>query len=228
MHWFIVPEKPRNVTVTWVTDSMMELSWQEPSKPNGKIDGYRIYYMWRNFTEVETVKQPLEHMKFALSGLGKIILNGNIIHLSEFEICINIICMYIFGNVTEAFMEYKVWVKPFTWKNEGESSDPIVVKTDVRGPSPPRIVNVSCLAEDALFIAWQRPTKFYNTIDFFYLDYRSEEWTDFEEITITANAEANEQFVSYSTVIFVFDIVHMASKILKLLHFYDDSMCSQI
>ncbi|ODN00699.1 Tyrosine-protein phosphatase 99A [Orchesella cincta] len=158
----MVPEKPRNVTVTWVTDSMMELSWSEPAKPNGKIEGYRIYYMWRNFTEVETVKQPLEHMKFALSGL-------------------------------EAYTEYKVWVKPFTWKNEGESSDAIVVKTDVRGPSPPRIVNVSCLAEDALFIAWQRPTKFYNSIDFFYIDYRSEEWKDFEEITVTAHQEATEQ-----------------------------------
>lgn len=66
----LVPEKPRNVNVTWVTDSMMELSWQEPAKPNGKIDGYRIYYMWRNFTEVKTVKQPLEHMKFAVSNLG--------------------------------------------------------------------------------------------------------------------------------------------------------------
>ena len=87
-------------------------------------------------------------------------------------------------------------MKAFTWKNEGESSDPIVVRTDVRGPSPPRILNVSCLAEDALFIQWQRPTKYYNTIDFYYIDYRSEEWREFEEIAVSARHELLDQTVS--------------------------------
>ena len=36
-------------------------------------------------------------------------------------------------------MEYKLWLKAFTWKHEGEPSDPIIVQTDVRGPSAPRI-----------------------------------------------------------------------------------------
>lgn len=85
-----------------------------------------------------------------------------------------------------------MWVKPFTWKNEGESSEMIVVKTDVRGPGPPKIVNVSCLAEDALFIAWQRPTTFYNSIDFFYVDYRSELWNEFEEVPIAANGDTEQ------------------------------------
>jgi receptor-type tyrosine-protein phosphatase gamma len=86
-------------------------------------------------------------------------------------------------------------VKAFTWKNEGDSSDAIVVKTDVRGPSPPRIGNVSCQSEDALYIAWHRPTKFYNSIDFYYVDYRSEEWRDFEELTVSAHADQIEHSV---------------------------------
>jgi len=48
----------------------MELSWAPPGKPNGKLEGYRIYYMQNNFTDVVTVKQPVEHMKFALTDLG--------------------------------------------------------------------------------------------------------------------------------------------------------------
>ncbi|CAG7827206.1 unnamed protein product, partial [Allacma fusca] len=47
----------------------MELSWFEPTKPNGKLEGYRIYYMQNNFTDVVTVKETLPHMKFALQDL---------------------------------------------------------------------------------------------------------------------------------------------------------------
>ncbi|CAG7829740.1 unnamed protein product, partial [Allacma fusca] len=94
-----------------------------------------------------------------------------------------------------AFTEYKLWVKAFTWKNEGESSAPIIVKTDVRGPSPPKIVNISCLAEDALFIQWQRPGRFYNSIDFYYVDYRSEEWLDFEEVALPARSPLGDETV---------------------------------
>ncbi|OXA53024.1 Tyrosine-protein phosphatase 99A [Folsomia candida] len=160
-----VPDKPSNLSVAWVTDSMMELSWSEPLKPNGKLEGYRIFYMQNNFTDVVTVKSPTEHMKFALMNLA-------------------------------AYTEYTIWLKAFTWKNEGESSATIVVKTDVRGPFPPRIVNVSCLSEDALYIAWNRPTKFYNTIDFYYVDYRSDQWRDFEELTVNAHADQPDHSIT--------------------------------
>lgn len=103
----------------------------------------------------------------------------------------------MFSLITAAYTEYTIWLKAFTWKNEGESSATIVVKTDVRGPFPPRIVNVSCLSEDALYIAWNRPTKFYNTIDFYYVDYRSDQWRDFEELTVNAHADQPDHSVCY-------------------------------
>lgn len=121
--------------------------------------------MQNNFTDVVTVKNPTEQMKYPLMNL-------------------------------DAFTEYKIWVKAFTWKNEGESSDAIVVKTDVRGPYPPRIVNVSCLSEDALFIQWHRPSKYYHTIDFYYVDYRSEEWREFEEVAVSAHADQTDYSIT--------------------------------
>lgn len=67
-----VPTRPENVSLLWVTDSMMELSWLEPERPNGKLEGFRIYYMQNNFTDVVTTKQTLPHMKFTLENLSKL------------------------------------------------------------------------------------------------------------------------------------------------------------
>jgi receptor-type tyrosine-protein phosphatase gamma len=39
--------------------------------------------------------------------------------------------MALIPTPTEPFTEYKLWVKAFTWKNEGESSDTLEIKTDV-------------------------------------------------------------------------------------------------
>ncbi len=55
---------------------------------------------------------------------------------------------------------------------------------------------MSCQAEDALFIQWQRPTRVQSTIDFYYVDYRRDDWPEFEEITVTAHPDQTEQTVS--------------------------------
>lgn len=61
-----------NLSIHWVTDSKMHLSWADPARPNGKLEGYRIFYMQKNFTDVVTVKPPPPNMTFSLSGLGKV------------------------------------------------------------------------------------------------------------------------------------------------------------
>ncbi len=50
--------------------------------------------------------------------------------------------LLLFFFFTEPFTKYKLWLKAFTWKNEGEPSEPFEIVTDVEGPSAPVITNL--------------------------------------------------------------------------------------
>ena len=65
-----MPSQPVNVSVDEVTDSTIAVSWSQPDNPNGDIKGYRIYFMRKNFTDVQTVRNPEGRQKFVLTDLG--------------------------------------------------------------------------------------------------------------------------------------------------------------
>ncbi|EFX83408.1 hypothetical protein DAPPUDRAFT_48090, partial [Daphnia pulex] len=154
----LVPGKPLNVSIGEVNDSTIALSWSEPENPNGLIKGYRIYFMRKNFTDVQTVRNGEKFQKFILTDL-------------------------------ESYMEYKLWLKAFTWKHEGEPSEPIIVQTDVRGPSAPRIANLTCHNADTLFLQWHRPSIYNKSIDLYYIYYRYEDAWDFEELAVATTTD---------------------------------------
>lgn len=165
--WFLspVPGKPLNVSIGDVNDSTIALSWAEPENPNGVIKGYRIYFMRKNFTDVQTVRSAEKVQKFILTDLGNVyytVFTGVLKKNAHF---------YMFMWI-EPFMEYKLWLKAFTWKHEGEPSDPIIVQTDVKGPSAPRIANLTCHNADTLFLQWHRPSIYNKSIDLYYIYYR--------------------------------------------------------
>ena len=66
-----VPSHPENVSTGGVTNSSVVLYWNEPVHPNGIIEGYRLYFMHKNFTDVRTIRQPTEKMEYFLTGLGE-------------------------------------------------------------------------------------------------------------------------------------------------------------
>lgn len=95
------------------------------------------------------------------------------------EVSLHIVLSYIksFINIcnnltlffTEPNAEYKIWAKAFTGKHEGKPSDAVVNKTDIIIPSAPRKLNVTCQSQDTIFIKWERPLTYPDTIDLYYV-----------------------------------------------------------
>ena len=76
------------------------------------------------------------------------------------------------SNFPESYTRYKIWVKAFTFKNEGQSSDPIEVLTDVTGPGAPLFRNVSCVNDVTLSLEWSMPMTYDRSVDYFIVHYR--------------------------------------------------------
>ena len=76
------------------------------------------------------------------------------------------------SNFPESYTRYKIWVKAFTFKNEGQSSDPIEVLTDVTGPGSPLFRNVSCVNDVTLSLEWGMPITYDRSVDYFIVQYR--------------------------------------------------------
>lgn len=79
-------------------------------------------------------------------------------------------------------------------KNEGEPSDAVISKTDISGPSAPRILNLTCATQDTIYLQWERPKEFYNSIDYYYINYTSEHSN--ESIIMESSKEHLESAVS--------------------------------
>ena len=47
-----VPSRPVNATFSALTNSSVTVRWEKPTHPNGDIQGYRLYFMHKNFTDV--------------------------------------------------------------------------------------------------------------------------------------------------------------------------------
>jgi hypothetical protein len=100
----------------------------------------------------------------------------------------------------EPYAEYKIWIKAYTFKNEGKSSEPLIVRTDVRAPGPPIVVNLTCQNGHTLFLKWLRPTMYYRTVDVYNVHYRPEGNEDFEnQVVETVNNTINHMVISIST-----------------------------
>ncbi|KAH8338567.1 hypothetical protein KR059_009949 [Drosophila kikkawai] len=160
-----VPSKPQNLTVLDVSANSITMSWHPPKNQNGAIAGYHVFHIHDNQTGVEIVKNSRNSAE-------------TLIH---FEL-----------QNLRPYTDYRVIVKAFTTKNEGDPSDQIAQRTDVGGPSAPAIVNLTCHSQESITIRWRRPYEFYNTIDFYVIKTRLAGQDTHRDIRINASAKELE------------------------------------
>uniref|UniRef100_A0A182XEH9 Putative receptor-type tyrosine-protein phosphatase mosPTP-1 n=2 Tax=gambiae species complex TaxID=44542 RepID=A0A182XEH9_ANOQN len=160
-----VPTKPRNLSVLEITSTTIRISWLEPEKRNGVIHGYRVYYVYQN--------QTLLHLPILKNDAAQ-----------------NSVFYYTLTNL-KPFTDYRIIVTAFTLKYDGEPSE-VSLRTDVGGPSPPKVLNLTCHSLDTLFFSWRIPRVYHSSIDFYIVNYRNLEYDDTHEIRISANASIVE------------------------------------
>lgn len=177
-----------NLSVLEVTSTTIKITWREPEKLNGAIHGYRVYYVHQNQTLLHL---PILKAEAAVNSVYTYTLSN----LSEY--IPNDLEGLIVATLTlsEPYTDYKIIVAAFTKKFDGEPSE-VSQRTDIAGPSAPKVVNLTCHSQDALFFGWRIPQTYYNTIDYYIISYRNVVYADFREIRITANASIVETSVS--------------------------------
>lgn len=141
----------------------MKLKWHSPLHPNGLIRGYRIFIH-------DVAGNQTEYRETANSQTE-----------IEYEI-----------TKLRPFTRYRVWLKAFTAKHMGNSSEPLLIRTDVQAPPAPRITNLSCSMPDALYIQWIQPAiagRSYERINQYIVQYRADGEPDFRGITVQTNQD---------------------------------------
>jgi receptor-type tyrosine-protein phosphatase gamma len=58
-------------TIHSMTNVSAVVDWSRPSNPNGVIEGYRLYFLHGNFTDVKTIKSRDPRVDYVLTNLGK-------------------------------------------------------------------------------------------------------------------------------------------------------------
>jgi len=84
----------------------------------------------------------------------------------------------------EPFTQYEIWVEAIVNGTSSPASDHVFARTDIKEPSAPNIVNVTCYDTGALLVQWSRPDKFHKSVDYYTIYYRAASAGIFEQITI--------------------------------------------
>lgn len=203
MHFHIVPTRPQNVRVLDVSSNSIKISWLEPTRANGVIHAYRVYYMFLN--------QTLLHLPMLKNdaSMGPP-FTYTLINLSEYSCrqinSWNLLSLAIDFHLQypEPFTEYRIIVIAFTLKYDGEPSDSVTQQTDIAGPSAPYIMNLTCHSQDALYLQWRRPAIFYHSIDFYMINYRDVAYSRFQQIQINTTTTVSETAVSIVVLLSVY------------------------
>ncbi|KAL0267726.1 UNVERIFIED_CONTAM: hypothetical protein PYX00_009910 [Menopon gallinae] len=151
----------------------------EPSKP------LNLTVIKATSTKIELSWAKPEHENGDLKGYRIYFIDGNYTDVRSTR---GPVLSYTLDGL-KPYTEYKIWVKAYTLKNEGMQSDSVRFRTDVAGPSPPIITNLTCQSNNTIFIEWKRPrpSETYNSVDHYFIMYKSTDSDVYEERAINAS-----------------------------------------
>lgn len=139
------------------------MRWSEPKAANGILQGYQI--------QLNDLSKNLNDTR----KLDDIHSNSQWL---EYTI-----------NDLAPFTWYKAYIQAYSRRFLGEPSQSVKFRTDVSAPSSPRNVNLTCYSQDSILIQWQRPEKFYNQLDYYYVLYKPEAVSQAQETILAAKKE---------------------------------------
>lgn len=162
---------------------MVKLRWSEPKSPNGILQGYQI--VLHDITNNTNDTRKLSDPQS--------IMEHTIGELSPFT-------------------WYKVHIQAFSRKFLGDPSQQVKFRTDVSAPTSPQFVNVTCYSQDSILIQWQRPEKFYNQLDYYYVQYKADSAWQSEETTLSAKKDKlhNELLITNLTADLLYELKVLA------------------
>lgn len=174
-----VPSQPTELSVIKTLDTSVKFRWLEPKAPNGILQGYQIF---------------LHDIGNNLNDTRK---------LSDPQSVME----HTIGDLTP-FTWYKAHIAAYSRKFLGEPSQQVKFRTDVSAPSAPSLVNVTCFSQDAILVQWQRPERFHNQIDFYYVQYKPDSAWQSEETTMAAKKEKllNELLITNLTADLLYEL----------------------
>ena len=98
----------------------------------------------------------------------------------------------------EPYTRYEIWVESIVNETQSLASDPIYAVTDVKEPSSPTIVNLTCYDTGMLYLEWTRPEEYHQSIDYYKIYYRPLAASVFEDVTIeTSSSEIYQRVTPY-------------------------------
>lgn len=138
-----IPGKPLMIhTNEQPKSTSFSVKWLAPERVNGHIMSYELRWQHDNVTKTKVISKYLNNP-----------MQEQVTNLKPFT-------------------QYRVQVRAITGGGKGDFSDVYPVYTDVAGPSPPEITNLTVLGSRSIYLAWEAPKQFYRTIDHYYIEIR--------------------------------------------------------
>ena len=91
---------------------------------------------------------------------------------------------------------YEIWLEGvLSGDRRTPPSDHIKAHTDVDEPGPPIITNLTCYETGALYVTWNRPQKYYKSVDHYKIFYGIGSESVFEILEVSATPDADTETV---------------------------------